>query len=95
MCLSIFKLLINNEHNLNLLKNGEINITLAIIRQTLCVDGQDRDSSSLSVNFVQISIDGKKLEKVTKIPLISPSTDKLSKKPYIFDQRKSRSPRSC
>ena len=34
---------------------------LAIIRQTLCNGRNQRDSQYLSVNFIQISIDGENL----------------------------------
>ena len=42
----------------------------------------------MSVNFVQISLDGQKLEKVTKIPLANADENALSETPYINDQRK-------
>ncbi|CBY40805.1 unnamed protein product, partial [Oikopleura dioica] len=56
----------------------------AIIRQTICKNKNEIDSGSLSVNFVQVSIDGKSLEKVTKIPLHS--SKEISDDNRILDQ---------
>ena len=50
---------------------------LAIIRQTLCHESNKRDSQYLTVNFIQISIEGENLETNTPINLETPTDGAL------------------
>ena len=52
-------------------------ISSAIIRQTLCNENSKRDSQYLTVNFIQISIEGENLETTTAINLESPTDGAL------------------